>query len=100
MPLPKAQPSSWQNKALISEGFSQRLKLSRWYILDPHRHQHIPILVLCFWIFGPHLPGRLRVFELQPNFALVAQRFQKVQDIARIESHDNGVARVWRVDRV
>ena len=44
------------------------------YISDPHRHQNIPILVLRIRILRPHLSGRLRVFELQSYFALVAQR--------------------------
>ena len=53
---------------------------------DPHRHQHIPVLILGIRVFGPHLACGLRVLELQPHLALVAERFEEVENVAGVEA--------------
>jgi hypothetical protein len=67
---------------------------------DAHRHQDVAVLVLGVGIFGAHLAGGLRVLELEANFAFVAERLKKVEDVDGIEADDDGVARVGRVDGV
>ena len=53
---------------------------------DAHRHQHVAVLVLGVWIFGPHLAGRLRVLELQPNLARIVERLEEVENVAGVEA--------------
>ncbi len=67
---------------------------------DSHRHEDVPGLELGIGIFGAHLAGRLRVFELEPNFAFVAQRLEEVDDVGGVEAHQDRVAGVGRVDGV
>src|SRR5689334_18823382 len=51
---------------------------------DPHRHDHIPILLRRRVSYRPHLPRALLVFQLERDVVL-RNRPQEVQQVLRIE---------------
>ncbi len=70
------------------------------WVSDAHRHEHVAVLVLGIGVLGAHLAGGLRVLELEAHFAFVAEGFEEVDDVGRVEADHDGVARVGRVDGV
>src|ERR1039458_3465574 len=67
---------------------------------NSHWHEDVAVLVLGVGILGAHLAGGLGILELQADFALVAEGFEEVENVDRVEADYDGVAGVGRVDGV
>ena len=85
----KAKPAAIAGFALFAEKTS-----------DPHRHQNVAVLHILVAVFGPHLPGRLRVLELQPHFAGFTSGLEEINQVCGIEPDHKRIVVVWRLDNV
>src|SRR4051812_44675969 len=57
---------------------------------DAHRHHDVAVLEVTR-LFRTHLAGRLRVLELESDFA-ARRRFQEIQQVAGVEADGDGLA--------